>query len=262
MSTILNSLTLDPTQYQNQSPYPQGFQDEFLEPTFAKRLQEEILSIPSSEWDRQENPFESKQTLRNKQNFPPLLTQLFDQLQTKAFVAKLSEIVGEKLLLDPTRNFWGVHTQKPGDKLDIHVDAGLHPTTKQKKQVTLGIYLSSNWCEEQGCHLEVWRGESAKENSAKLLERVAAISPNFNRFVLFTCNDYAWHGNPEPVDSPDAARRIFVTISYLSENQADENKRVKAFFVKRPQDPEDAEKDKLRLLRADPEKQSEIYRTG
>ena len=34
----------------------------------------------------------------------------------------------------------------------------------------------------------------------------------------------------------------------------------KAFFVKRPEDPQDSEKDKLRLLRADTEKYKEVYR--
>jgi len=38
------------------------------------------------------------------------------------------------------------------------------------------------------------------------------------------------------------------------------NKRVKAFFVSRPEDAKDEEKDRLRLLRADPEKYKEIYR--
>ncbi len=51
-------------------------------------------------------------------------------------------MVGYNLILDTTRNFWGVHTYKLGDKLDIHVDAGIHPTLQLKKQITFGIYLS------------------------------------------------------------------------------------------------------------------------
>jgi hypothetical protein len=246
--------------YQTTQPYPYAFQDGILEEEFAKNLQHEILTIPAEAWDRYENPFEAKYTLRDKYAFPPLLSSLFQELESETFVSMLSEIVGHKLLVDPTRNFWGVHTYKPGDKLDIHVDAGLHPGTKQKKQVTLGIYLSSNWKDEYGCHLEVWKGSNASETTASVTEKVISISPRFNRLVLFTCNDIAWHGNPEPMTGPESARRIFITISYLSENYVDLNKRVKAFFVKRPQDPEDPEKDRLRLLRADPEKYKEIYR--
>jgi hypothetical protein len=35
---------------------------------------------------------------------------------------------------------------------------------------------------------------------------------------------------------------------------------MKALFVARPGDQEDLEKDKMRLLRADPEKYKEVYR--
>ena len=161
--------------------------------------------------------------------------------------------------LDDTRIFWGVHKYEYGDKLDIHVDVGFHPTLKMKKQVTLGIYLSYNWKEEYGCNLEIWSGENSYTNDSMIFEKVDSISPLFNRFILFTCNDYSWHGNPEPAKCPGDSKRIFLTLSYLSENYEDKNKRVKAFFVKRPQDEDDEEKDKLRLLRADPDKYKNVY---
>jgi hypothetical protein len=258
--SILNTIVFDASSYQATLPYPYGIQDGFLDAGFAEALQGEILAIPSSQWDRYQNPFEAKYTLRDKRGFPPLLNQLFGEMESPAFVEQIGAIVGEKLYTDTTRNFWGVHLYEPGDKLDIHVDAGIHPALGLKKQVTLGIYLSANWKEEYGCHLEVWRGENAKNNDTRLLEKVASIAPIFNRLVLFTCNDYAWHGNPEPACGPAESRRIFVTISYLSENYSDENKRMKAFFVARPGDPVDAEKDRLRLLRADPERYKEVYK--
>jgi len=117
-----------------------------------------------------------------------------------------------------------------------------------------------NWKEEYDCKLEIWSGENASEDSAKIHEKVVSIAPMFNRLVLFTCNDYSWHGNPETVKCPDDSKRIFITISYLSENYTYKNKKQKAFFVKRPNDEYDEHKDKLRFLRADPEKYKEIYR--
>jgi Rps23 Pro-64 3,4-dihydroxylase Tpa1-like proline 4-hydroxylase len=241
-------------------PFPYLKCDNFLNASVASKLQTEILNISEDAWDRYNNPFEQKYTLRDKYNFPTLLKQLFDELTSEQFVSKLSKVVGYDLKLDETRNFWGVHTYGPGDKLDIHVDAGLHPTQGLKKQITLGIYLSYEWKEEYGCHLEIWRGENASNNDAKIIERIDSIAPLFNRMILFECNDYAWHGNPEPAVCPPESKRIFVTLSYLSDNQSDKNKKMKAFFVARPGDPLDEEKDKLRLLRADPEKYKEIYR--
>jgi Rps23 Pro-64 3,4-dihydroxylase Tpa1-like proline 4-hydroxylase len=241
-------------------PFPYLKCDNFLNALVASNLQTEILNISKDSWDRYNNPFEQKFTLRDKYNFPPYLKQLFEELTSEQFVSKLSKIVGYDLKLDETRNFWGVHTYGPGDKLDIHVDAGLHPTQGLKKQITLGIYLSYEWKEEYGCHLEIWRGDNASNNDAKLIKKIDSIAPIFNRMVLFECNDYAWHGNPEPANCPPESKRIFVTLSYLSNNLSDKNKRLKAFFVARPEDTLDEEKDKMRLLRADPETYKKIYR--
>lgn len=257
MSILNNDLT---TFHLYSDPFPYGKLDGFLNDEFAREVQCEIMNISHEDWDRYNNPFEQKYTLRDKNNFPEKLTQLFIELTSDSFVSTLSKIVGYDLRLDTTKNFWGVHTYGPGDKLDIHVDAGLHPTLGLKKQVTLGIYLSYDWKEEYGCDLEIWRGENSVNNNAELIEKVDSISPVFNRLVIFTCNDYAWHGNPEPANCPDTSKRIFITLSYLSENNEDQNKRMKAFFIARPQDEKDEEKDKLRLLRADPNKYKEIYR--
>lgn len=241
-------------------PFPYVMQDNFLDPDFASEVQKEIMNIPDDEWDRYDNPFEQKFTLRNKYGFSFNLNRLFEELTDETFVKELSKMVGYELILDTSRNFWGVHKYGPGDKLDIHVDAGLHPTLNLKKQVTLGIYLSYEWKEEYGCHLEIWNGDNCTEKNPKIIEKFDSIAPLFNRLVIFTCNDYAWHGNPEHATCPENSKRIFITLSYLSKNFEDENKRVKAYFVARPTDTLDEEKDKLRLLRADPEKYKEIYR--
>jgi hypothetical protein len=260
MNSILSEIRINSQEYKSKFPYPYALQDNFLNEDFAKSLQKEILDIKKQDWDRYDNPFEQKYTLRDKYNFQPLLVKLFNELTTNDFLNKLSEIVGYKLILDSTRNFWGVHIYEPGDKLDIHVDAGYHPTLKLKKQTTLGIYLSYEWKEEYGCELEIWRGDNCAKDDAKIYEKIDKISPIFNRLILFNCNDFAWHGNPEPSRGSVESRRIFITISYLSENFNDNNNKVKAFFVSRPNDPKDEEKDKLRFLRADPEKYKEIYR--
>ena len=244
----------------NNYPFPYMKQDNYLDNEMAIMIQQEILNIPQEQWDRYDNPFEQKYTLRDKYNFPPLLKQLFEKLESDEFINNISEKCGYKLYKDPTRNFWGVHKYNNGDKLDIHVDAGLHPTTLQKKQVTFGLYLSSNWLEEYGCDLEIWSGDNSCSNQSKINKKVDSIAPIFNRMVMFVCNDYSWHGNPCAVKSPENAKRIFVTISYLSENYEDKNKRVKAFFVKRPEDPDDCEKDKMRLLRCDPDNYYKIYK--
>ena len=243
----------------HKTPIPYLTQNNILNNKLAFKIQEEILNLSDDKWDRYNNPFEQKYTLRDKYSFPKNLNKIFKHLTSDVFVKELSEIVGITLINDPNRNFWGVHKYDDGDYLDIHVDAGLHPLTKQKKQVTLGIYLSKDWSEENGGHLELWSGENSSNNDACLKECKVKILPSFNKLVIFTNDDYSWHGNPIPVKCKNNEKRIFITLSYLSDEKKDSNKKQKAFFIKRPEDPDDPEKDKLRLLRCDPILYKKIY---
>lgn len=247
--------------YNNAIPYPHCVIDNILDTEFATNCQQEILSIPAELWDRYNNLFEQKYTLRDKNNMPPYCETLFKLLTSDTVVNKLSDIVGEQLYNDPTKNWWGIHTYKNKDYLDIHSDAGNHPETKQKKHITLGIYLSYNWTEKNGGHLEIWDGESVLKDNAKLIDCKHRILPIFNRMIIFTNTVNAWHGNPDPVNIENDEKRIFLTLSYVSEqhNNRMENNREKAFFVSRPNDPKNEEKDKLRLLRADPNKCIDVY---
>jgi hypothetical protein len=258
---IHNNIETIPTEeYVNKKPFPYWCIDNFLLDEKAKAIQNEILRIDDSAWDRYSNPFEQKYTLRDKYNFPPLLKSLFDELTSDKFVDKLSSLVGYKLLLDTSRNFWGVHKYSNGDKLDIHMDAGYHPSLNLKKQVTIGIYLSHDWKEDYGCEFEVWNGTSSASENPILFNKVESISPLFNRFIVFTCNDYSWHGNPNPVNGETDSTRLFITLSYLSDNFNDKNIKTKAFFIETPDYPFDLEKKKLRDLRADSNKYKDIYR--
>lgn len=252
------NLSIVPEVYQSAFPFPYGKVDSCLEESFAKELQEEILSLPMSDFDRYENPFESKYTLRDKFNFPPQLSKLFNELQSEMFVNQLSQICGFPLQIDTERLYWGVHLYDKNDKLDIHVDAGIHPILGLKKHLTLGIYLSKNYKEGQGCELELWKGSSCLQ-SPILEEKVVSIAPLFNRLILFTNTDTAWHGNPEPLETDGNTKRIFITLSYLSDDIRLTNTYKKALFIKRPLDKEDVEKDRLRFLRANPETCAKIY---
>jgi UDP-N-acetylglucosamine 2-epimerase (non-hydrolysing) len=250
------------TSYNSKQPFPYTYIDNYLNKECALNIQKEILEIDSCKWDRYQNPFESKWTLRDKYSFPPYLESLFRHFESRDFITQLSSLIGIELLIDSSRNFWGVHKYDKGDKLDIHVDAGIHPLTKLKKKVTVGLYLSKNWEDSFGCQLEIWKGTNAGSENPILETKMDSIVPKFNRLIIFTCNDYAWHGNPEPATFPDTidAKRIFVTISYLCSENTDLNKKQKALFIARPGESFDSEKDKLRLLRADPDRYKEIYR--
>jgi hypothetical protein len=76
----------------NLYPFPYICQDEFLDIDFAQKIQTEIMNLPEESWDRYNNPFEQKYTLRDKYNFPLVLQSLFQELTCDDFVQKLSKL--------------------------------------------------------------------------------------------------------------------------------------------------------------------------
>ena len=176
---------IEEEQYRKTLPFPYISIDNILNHKFALDIQNEILEMDKDLWDRYDNPFEEKYTLRDKNKLPKNTQDLFDILTSADFIQKLSKIVGEKLYNDPTKHWWGVHKYKNGDKLDIHSDAGVHPISGDKKHVTLGIYLSLNWNENNKGHLEIWEGENVLKDDAKLIKKITEFLPSFNKLILF-----------------------------------------------------------------------------
>ena len=235
--------------------------DNFLTPSDALNCQQEILNCDIAMWDRYNNVFEQKYTYRDKHNFTPNVKNLFSELTSQAFIDQLNRLTNLNLMNDPSRIFWGVHLFTDGDKLDIHVDAGRHLTTNLTKAITFGLYLSYNWTEENNGCFEFWEGDHSSTENPKLYKCIDRIMPLFNRGIIFENNDKSWHGAPEPCICNKNEKRIFLTCSYLMEesNESFKNEKTKAFFIKRPQDEEDSEKDRLRALRANPTTCKDVY---
>lgn len=236
--------------------------DNILDPIFASECQSQILSAHDNCWDRYNNCFEQKYTFRDKTLFPESVKQLFDYLVSEHWINRINKLSGLTLLNDEDRIFWGIHMFENGDNLDIHVDAGRHIKTGYVKAITVGFYLSYNWKSENEGYLEFWRGDASYTSDPKIYECIDKTLPMFNRMVIFENNDFSWHGSPDKCICNNDEKRIFVTISYLcldTELSQFKNNRKKAFFIKRPGDPDDLEKDKMRLLRANPESCHKIY---
>jgi Rps23 Pro-64 3,4-dihydroxylase Tpa1-like proline 4-hydroxylase len=235
--------------------------DHFLENEIAYECQNEILNADNKVWDRYDNYFEQKYTYRDKNNFPTKVNELFTYFTSDFFIEELNKLTKLTLINEQEKIFWGIHLFNDGDKLDIHVDAGRHLPTGFIKAVTIGIYLSYQWKEENGGHIEFWEGDSSNTENPEIYHCKEKILPIFNRCIIFENNDFSWHGAPDPCICKNNEKRIFLTLSYLTKesNPSFTNEKRKAYFIKRPDDPEDKEKDKMRLLRANPETCKHVY---
>ena len=58
MSILEKIDIIDSSEYKKSYPFPYTFIDNILEEEFAKKIQQEILSLDEKCWDRYENPFE------------------------------------------------------------------------------------------------------------------------------------------------------------------------------------------------------------
>ena len=177
---MIRKFDIKPDEYQKIKPFPYYKMDNALNEDFAKALQNEIIQHFNSEpqqYDRYNNQFEQKYTLRDKLNYSTHLKTLFEYLESDSFISELSTLSGFTLLKDKNRNFNGVHLYDNNDKLDIHVDAGKHPIQGLKKQITLGIYLSLNWNKDYKCELEIWKGDNAGNSNPQIYECIDKIEP-------------------------------------------------------------------------------------
>jgi hypothetical protein len=160
---------------------------------------------------------------------------------------------GVALYTDRYRHYCGGFKYMRGDKLDVHVDAGIHPQSKLRKHVTAVLYLGNGTTP-----LELWEGENCTSDNPQAVSLAAAIQPQHGTLVVFENNDHGWHGVPI---CNDEGPRVVVTVSYLSDSiNAFENKRERAFFVPRPWEEWTAQQYELRNKRADPERYREVYR--
>ena len=210
-----------------------------------------ILELHDDAFDRYSNPFEQKFALRDKFSLPVSLALLIQALEQQ--VSPFSRLFGVSLYPDLHRHYCGVFKYIKGDKLDVHVDAGIHPQVKLRKHVTAVVYLG-----QEIAPLELWEGENCAQDNPEIIRIVDCIAPKHGTLVVFENNDYAWHGVPT-CDSEGP--RTIVTVSYLSDAiDAFDNKRQRAFFVPRPCEQWTAEQYELRNKRADPERYKEVYR--
>lgn len=106
---------------------------------------------------------------------------------------------------------------KPGGYLLVHNDfnlmEGLH------RRINVLLYLNEDWEDSWQGHLEMWN-----HNNTKCIQR---IPPMFNRMSIFTVTDDAFHGHPEPLNSPEGKNRYALQIVYYTKEPGKSNNSMK-----------------------------------
>ncbi len=198
-----------------------------------ERVAQAVLALSEDRFYRIATIFEHKWAVKDTshEDLPIEIEDALKWLETVAFSVCYTNTDVPSLVQDYSRRYAGVFKYETRDHLGPHVDAGIHPETRQRKHWTAIMYLG--WGEGD---LEFWDGEDCTRDVERPLSMddnpIGTVSPQSPKVIIFENNDHAWHSAAVNWGSDP---RLVLTVSYMSDEvDAFQNKRQRAFFVPRP----------------------------
>ena len=113
-----------------------------------------------------------KITCNQYDKFPPEVYRAFTYLNSEIFLDLVKKITNIKnLITDIGLHGGGLHIHPNGGKLNIHKDYSIHPKLKKERRLNLIIYMTKNWNEKWGGHLEFWSHDKKRNKPLKLIKK-------------------------------------------------------------------------------------------
>lgn len=232
-------------------PFDHVIVDNFFEPEFADRLEQEFPAFDSPLWYNYDNPLEVKKTTNFWDRFPPATYQAFSHLCSFKFEKILNEKFGTAVSADIGLNGGGWHIHGRGGKLNVHQDYSMHPKIPYQRKFNIIIYLSKDWNPEWGGGLELW-SHDAENNLPK--EMVKKYDIVYNRAFIFDTTQDSWHGFPSPLTCPEDQYRKSLAVYYIQKPDQKAVDRHRALYA--PSEEQKGDSEILDLI----EKRKEIQR--
>jgi len=238
--------------YQQAAPFPHIVLDSIANSQALEKVLEEFPDPDRFEFYKYDNPLEKKLAMDQLSKLPRSISEVLLAMNSPVFLNFLEVLTGiDGLIPDPYYRGGGIHQIVKGGKLDVHIDFNKHTKLKLHRRLNVLIYLNKNWQEEYGGHFELWSGH--EENGKHVLEECKVkVLPLFNRLALFSTSEKSYHGHPNELTCPDGRSRKSLATYYYTAEREDEFADTPAHstkFIKRPEDPEDAEIEALRHKR-------------
>lgn len=194
--------------------------DGFLEPSFADELLAQFPAFERGNARNEDGSLGGKSTVERIRELGPAYARLDDAIQSRPFLDFISAITGiPDLLYDPWYFGGGTHENRDGQDLDAHVDFNRHPVERWHRRLNLIVYLNHRWEDAWGGALELHSDPRSDD------DQVVAITPLFNRAVIFETTEWSWHAFP-PIRLPEAerhlSRRSMALYFYSAERPAEE----------------------------------------
>ena len=193
-----------------QEPFPHVVIDDLLPSDLLDEVIDECPEVRQrTNWVSWTDENSVKRGLRDDWTMGPATRQLLNQFNSASFINFLEQLTGiTGLIPDPHYFGGGLHTIERGGYLRVHADFNRYPRLNLDRRINALLYLNHDWRDEWGGHLELW--------NASLTECIKAIQPEFNRLVIFTTTDTAFHGHPNPLECPPGTKRRSLALYYYS----------------------------------------------
>jgi hypothetical protein len=202
--------------FQHAWPFPHVIVDDILPAILLDDVLSEYPEPEDAPWQSFDSPNEMKLALANTDRMGPVTRHLLAELNGQIFVDFLERLTGiTRLIPDPHYEGGGLHQIRRGGFLKVHADFNRHSRLPLDRRINVLLYLNHDWPEGFGGHLELW-------NKAMTRCEVRTL-PLFNRMVIFTTTDFAYHGHPDPLTCPhNRARRSIALYYYTNGRPASE----------------------------------------
>ena len=205
----LQTLAKQTDAYNSADPFPHIAFDDFIEPDAIEAVYQELVSDTEKRWDGMDDRYQRKYACAKTVEMGPRTRALIQFLNGQEMISFLEALTGiEGLVPDPSLAGGGLHELRDGGFLGVHADFNFQRHTRLDRRINLLLYFNKDWEEDYGGNLELW-----DTNMKTCIKR---YTPDFNRCVIFNTTDTSFHGNPQPVSTPDGRTRRSIAMYYYS----------------------------------------------
>ncbi|MDY7012268.1 MAG: 2OG-Fe(II) oxygenase [Cyanobacteriota bacterium] len=212
-SQLENQIETYARSFARSTPSPHLAIDNFLEEEVALEAFHQFPKMDEMDTLKDFRQYKAQDPAIDK--FHPIFSEIiFKHLQSPRFLKLLTRITTiQNLQADPQLYASGLAQGENGSFLNVHIDNSSHPENHYYRRLNLLLYLNKNWTEEKGGHLELWSPDMSKS---------VAISPSFNRTVIFATSRKSWHGHRH-VNTSDGDTRKSINLYYFTPESPENN---------------------------------------
>lgn len=202
-------------EYQSKKPFRYVMFENFFPEDIVEQIHKGFPTIETGEWDGTTYIDQKNKFQKTKFESGSVMETVFQELNSKAFLAWLQELteIEDELLGDDDLFGGGLHQSVNGAFLNVHVDYNIHPKTKFHRRLNVLVYMNKDWKDEYEGHLELWDLTEGKK------ELIGKYAPSFNRCVIFETNEISFHGHPKKLNTPEGLTRKSIATYYYTQSR-------------------------------------------